>query len=355
MFSRSDPFFQLHDIITSGGKLAKRKNYISDYEKQLKVNDCEREMCPECKTDGSVVFNGECNTCTSCGFIIEMEIDQGQEWRYYGASDSKSSDPTRVGRPTNNKFQNNLGTFMGPSRKNSQFYNYLRNLNNKWVNSNHKDITLNKTFTHMTSIGKRMGLNKKIIELAEQYYTEINKIHISRAGNRVALEAACLYEACRFYGVPRTIKEFADAYNIDKRLMTKGHKRLRDHMKQLENKGIVFNNKYMKPTSSTDYIERYCSNLGVSPDMVERCKYAASMVKKYNIAPKNTPTSIAAGSIFLISMIFDLGISKEQIKKATKGVSKVTINKCFTTLYANKERLMIDEDELTKIMKQNSH
>ena len=26
--------------------------------------------------------------------------------------------------------------------------------------------------------------------------------------------------------------------------MTKGHKRLREHMKQLENKGIVFNNKY---------------------------------------------------------------------------------------------------------------
>ena len=177
MFSRSDPFFQLHDIITSGGKLTKKQNYISVYEKQLKVNDCEREMCPECKTDGSVVFNGECNTCTSCGFIIEMEIDQGQEWRYYGASDSKSSDPTRVGRPTNNKFQNNLGTFMGPSRKNSQFYNYLRNLNNKWVNSNHKDITLNKTFTHMTSIGKRMGLNKKINELAEQYYTEIKMLY----------------------------------------------------------------------------------------------------------------------------------------------------------------------------------
>ena len=203
----------------------------------------------------------------------------------------------------------------------------------------------------MTSYGKRMGLTKNIIELAEQYYTEINKIHISRAGNRIALEAACLYEACRSYGVPRTIKEFADAYNLDKKLMTKGHKRLREHMKQLENKGITFNNKYIEPTSSIDYIERYCSNLLVSPEMTERCKYAAKMAKVHNIAPKNTPTSIAAGSIFLISMVFNLGITKEQIKKATKGVSKVTINKCFTTLYANKERLMIDEDELIKIMK----
>ena len=50
-----------------------------------------------------------------------------------------------------------------------------------------------------------------------------------------------------------------------------------------------------------------------------------------------------------------IDINEEQIKKATKGVSKVTINKCFTTLYANKERLLIDEDELTEIMKQNYH
>ena len=75
------------------------------------------------------------------------------------------------------------------------------------------------------------------------------------------------------------------------------------------------------------------------------------MVKKYNIAPKNTPTSIAAGCIFLISMVYNLGITKEQIKKATKGVSKVTINKCFTTLHANKERLIINEEDLDKIMK----
>jgi transcription initiation factor TFIIB len=353
MFTRSDPFFQLHDIITSGGKLEKKNNYISEYAKQLKETTCEREICPECKSDGSVVFNGECNTCTICGFIIEMKIDQGQEWRYYGASDSKSSDPTRVGGPTNNKFQNNLGTFMGPSRKNSQFYNYLRNLNNKWVNSNHKDITLNKIFTHMTSFGKRMGLKKNTIELAQQYYTEINKIHISRAGNRLALEAACLLEACRARGNPRTIKEFADAYNLDKKLMTKGHKRFREYMKQLENKEIVFNTEYIEPVSPKDYIPRYCSDIGVSQEIAERCKYAAEMAETHNIAPNNTPASIAVGSIYLISMIYNLGITKDQIKKATKGISTVTISKCFSTLFDNKDILIIDEKELAERIKIN--
>ena len=351
MFARSDPFFQLHDIITSGGKLTKKTNYITEYAKQLKQYDNEREICPKCKdTDGTVVFNGECVTCTSCNYILDIEIDEGQEWRFYGASDSKSSDPTRVGRPTNNKYSDNLGTFMN-SRNRSQYYNFLRNLNNKWINGNHKDRTLNKIFISMTSHGKRMGLNKNIIELGEQYYHEVNKLHTSRANNRKAQEPSCLYEACRVYGVPRTIKEFADAYKLDKKLMTKGHKRLRDHLKQLENKGIIFN-QYIAPTSSTDYIERYCSNIGISKEMVERCLYAMpKMVDKYNIAPKHTPTSIAAGCIFLISMVYDLRITKGQIMKATKGVSKVTVGKCFTTLYANKERLMIDESELEQIIK----
>ena len=39
-------------------------------------------------------------------------------------------------------------------------------------------------------------------------------------------------------------------------------------------------------------------------------------------------------------MIFDLGISKEQIKKATKGVSKVTINKCFKKLEPMHDKLI---------------
>ena len=84
--------------------------------------------------------------------------------------------------------------------------------------------------------------------------------------------------------------------------------------------------------------------------MTERCKYAVKRIKELNISSKNTPTSIAAGSIYMISMIYNLGVTKDQIKKATKGVSKVTINKCFTTLYANRAKLLMSDDELNKIL-----
>jgi transcription initiation factor TFIIB len=350
MFANQDAFSQLHAIIYSGGKAQQEDDYIKEYEKELKESYSKREICPECGSECTVKFTGEWNTCTECGCDIEIEIDQGQEWRFYGASDSKSSDPTRVGQPINENFNSTGGTYVSQTYGNSNHWKYQQKII-KWANSETKDRSLNKTFNHMATHGKLMNLNKKIIELGEKYYTEIKKIQISRAGNRIALEAACLYEACVNYGVPRTIKEFADAFNIDKTLMTKGYKRFRTFVKQLYNKGVkLVSKKYIEPTSAVDFLERYCSNLNIDDRMIERCKYVATKVQELNLAPTNTPTSIAAGSIYFISMIYNLGITRDHIKKATKGVSKVTINKCFMTLYTHKSTLIMSEEELEKTM-----
>ena len=347
MFANQDAFNQLHTIISSGGQAHQQEDYIKTYERELKETLKSREICPECGSECSVKFTGEWNTCMECGCDIEMEIDQGQEWRYYGASDSKSSDPTRVGQPINENLNSTGGTYVSQTYGCSRHYKIQRELN-KWANSESKDRSLNKTFNHMATHGKLMGLNKKIIEAGENFYTQINKIRISRAGNRIALEAACLYEACVIYGVPRTIKEFADAFNINKTLMTKGYKRFRTFVKQLHNKGIHIadTQKYIEPNSAVDFLERYCSNLNINSKMTERCKYVAEQVHKFNLAPTNTPTSIAAGSIYFISMTYNLGITKDNIKTATKGVSKVTINKCYITLYAHKEKLIMTDETL---------
>ena len=42
-------------------------------------------------------------TCSNkkCGIIYKDTLDQAAEWRYYGADDSKSVNPTRCGMPIN--------------------------------------------------------------------------------------------------------------------------------------------------------------------------------------------------------------------------------------------------------------
>ena len=60
-----------------------------------------RENCEMCQA--SLAYSDEgFLTCTNnkCGIIYKDMLDQSPEWRYYGADDNQSSDPTRCGMPT---------------------------------------------------------------------------------------------------------------------------------------------------------------------------------------------------------------------------------------------------------------
>ena len=62
----------------------------------------DRECCDQCSF--SLAFSEEgFLTCTNpkCGIIYKDTTDQSAEWRYYGADDNQSGDPTRCGMPIN--------------------------------------------------------------------------------------------------------------------------------------------------------------------------------------------------------------------------------------------------------------
>ena len=60
----------------------------------------DEEICELCN-QGTIQNNQGTIICTSCGNVKEIVIESGAEWRYYGSEDSKNSDPTRCGMPTN--------------------------------------------------------------------------------------------------------------------------------------------------------------------------------------------------------------------------------------------------------------
>ena len=67
--------------------------------KQSKNNDINLDICSSCnketlKTPSAII-------CPHCGVISDGIIDFNAEWRFYGSEDSKYSDPTRCGLPTN--------------------------------------------------------------------------------------------------------------------------------------------------------------------------------------------------------------------------------------------------------------
>lgn len=62
----------------------------------------QRENCDSCSSIVCLTDDGFL-TCTNqkCGIVYKDILDHGAEWRYYGADDNQSSDPTRCGMPVN--------------------------------------------------------------------------------------------------------------------------------------------------------------------------------------------------------------------------------------------------------------
>ena len=74
--------------------------------KQHNIKEIDEDICQNCKkTKNIIVLDGQM-ICQHCGDVQDEVLDYGAEYRYYGAEDTKSSDPTRCGMPTNSLFQN---------------------------------------------------------------------------------------------------------------------------------------------------------------------------------------------------------------------------------------------------------
>lgn len=341
MQGQQDTFWQIHNLISSGGEVKK--------EEKKELEKIDEEHCPICDNDYCVKYNGENNVCTKCGSLIDSNISHGQECRWYGAADSKSINPTRVGMPTNKLLPNaSMGSTIGRTQNNSFEMNRIKQ-KQRWIGMDYRSRSLLQIFSVITSKAQQGGITNKIIENAKSLYKKISETKISRGMNRKALEAACLFESCKIHGVHRSPKEIAELYGLETKIMTKGYKKFKSILKLSENTTKKTKSHFVKAAIPIDYIDRFCCNLKVTEKVKDLCMYAAKVAYEKNIADKNTPTSIAAGSIFLISMLYNLNITKKEIKDASGGVSEVTISKCFKKLYKCRHLLVENWPNLKNI------
>ena len=284
--------------------------------------------CSYCNTDTKKSIKGEI-ICVSCGISSGNIIDNGAEWRYYGSEDSKFSDPNRCGMPTNNLLPEfSIGSVIPFKPNESWDMKKIRNYNT-WIGSCYKEKSLFNVFENMNMRAKNYGIPNCIIEDAKYKYKIISEIKISRGINRIGIIASCLFIACNENNSRRSIKEIAEIFKIPPTSMTKGLKKFNEillvvkpEFKMLFNTGIA---------ESIDFINRFCSNLNIDKDIINICREVCLEIDKYDLVSENTPTSKAAGSIYLVSYLFELNITKKDICNIC-SVSEVTISKCFTKL-----------------------
>jgi transcription initiation factor TFIIB len=313
-------------------------NELFDLLKKNNLNEVEEDMGEKEKVDDS--FCVLCNkysltnrkgqlVCVSCGNIEGFNIDNGAEWRYYGSEDSKGSDPNRCGMPTNSLLPEfSLGSVIPFKCNESWDMRKIRNYNT-WIGSCYREKSLYNVFETMTIRAKSKGIPGCIIEDAKYKYKIISEAKISRGENRKGIIASCIYEACKENNSTRSTKEIAEIFRISSTSMTKGFKKYNEIMQTIDiEKKRVKEENISEPL---DFINRFCSNLNLEHEILDICKYVCKQIEKYDLVSENTPTSKAAGSIYLVSYLFNLDLNKRDISTICL-TSEVTISKCFTKL-----------------------
>jgi transcription initiation factor TFIIIB Brf1 subunit/transcription initiation factor TFIIB len=264
-------------------------------------------------------------------------VDFGAEWRFYGADDINTTDPTRCGMPVNpllveSSFGCKIICRQGSSYEMRKVRRYT-----EWQSMPYKEKSKYDDFQAINVLATNAGMPKIIIDDAIRYYNKISQVKTYRGVNRDGILASSIYISCSINEHPRTSKEIAEIFKLDNTSATRGCKNalgiLNDIEKEEEDKTVLHNT---KPSS---FINRYCSKLSINQELTTLCLFIANVVETQKIIPENTPHSISAGIVYFVCQKCNLNISKKSIHSISK-ISEVTINKCFKKLEKIQEELL---------------
>jgi transcription initiation factor TFIIB len=300
-----------------------------------------RETCELCES--MLAFSEEgFLTCTNnkCSIIYKDMVDQGAEWRFYGADDNQNSDPTRCGMPINPLLQESsfgckVLCFGSTSYEMRKIRRYT-----EWQSMPYKEKSQYDEFQRITIMSQNAGVPKLIIDDAVRYHKKISDYKLNfRGDNRDGILAASIYISCRINNYPRTAKEIATIFHLDVTSATKGCKNAQLIINNLEKEMNNNEKTSFCRTKPEAFIDRYCSKLNMNNELTKLCQFISMKIEKNGYMPENTPHSIAAGIIYFIAQICKLNISKKDVKNISE-ISEVTINKCYKKIEKMQDELI---------------
>jgi len=166
----------------------------------------DNEICKFCNqsslinhtSEGIIICGNE-----KCGYINDIIIDSKAEWRYYGVSDSKCSDPTRCGLPTNSLLPaSSLGSIVLCNGRSTYEMRKIKKYHT-WNAMPYKERSLYGVFDTMNVRAVNNGISPCIVEDAKRMYKQLSEHRISRGATRQGLIASCIYIACKLKNVQK--------------------------------------------------------------------------------------------------------------------------------------------------------
>jgi transcription initiation factor TFIIB len=314
---------------------------IKQHDELEEKDDDTTDFCNACQY--SLYFSDEgFLTCSNpfCGITNTNVVDHSAEWRYYGADDSHTNDPTRCGMPINPLLKES--SFGCRIISNGNISYELRKMKRytEWQAMPYKEKAQYEEFQRITIMSQNAGIPKMIIDSAIQFHKQISEYELTfRGENRDGILAASIYMSCKVNNYPRTSKEISQIFNLDVASATKGCKNIQLIINRLEKDISSAEKTVLHKTKPENFVDRFCSKLNMNQEHKQLCFFMCMKIEVNELMPENTPHSIATGVIFYVSQLYQLNISKRDVKLVS-NISEVTINKCFKKIDKQKTLLI---------------
>ena len=269
-------------------------------------------------------------TCTSCGTVESMYIDDSPEW-VNGVSEAGVT--TEVSRCGNMDVDTDLFSTMwgtGTIIKTNYNASYaMRRMAKISFHSsmNHKDRALFHAYADIERAAGSTGLNlpANVIKDAKVLYKKFNGDVLTRGAIRTGVKANCVLYACKLNKTPRTTSEIADAFAIP--------------TKDISRTTNVFKNTLVgTPTAPTitkavDVVPRLLNGFAVDNKSRIQCRNLCKKLEECVPLMSKTPKSIAAAVILVV--LGDQTTKNEVCKQCDISMPTLTkienIVKQFTT------------------------
>ena len=261
---------------------------ISQCEESNQENDVGSKLHETEKTNISIKPKSECmhsfkiengvKVCEICGMEMEREIDNGKEWRYYGAADTRhNGDPSRC---------------------------HMRKTDERTIN---KDV-------------ENMGFSDKIIERANQIYDKVANGKIYRGNSRKSIIFACIFHAYKLEANPQSCENLIEIFSLDRKIALRGLKAVNlKTEKNSELKSTYITAEHL----ITDIMEKFDATEHQIAEVIDIYK---QINNKSSILNRSRPQSVAAGIVRYYIIINQKEISMADFRAKVK-LSELTINR----------------------------
>jgi transcription initiation factor TFIIB len=289
------------------------------------------EKCPECAGKNLVhdYDTGE-TICGDCGLVLyEQMLDKGPEWRAFTQQEKASR--SRVGTPTSYSIHDKgLSTTISqidrdafgrklPLSTRLQMWRLRKWQIRSRVHSS-IDRNLAQAMTELDRLSGKVNASPAIKEQAALVYRRSLDKGLVRGRSISGVAAASLYAACRKSGLPRSLREIAEASLVNRKDVARCYRLL---LQELDF--------HMPISDPLTYISKIAEKNGISGKAQGAAIAILREARKKRVASGKDPIGMAAASLYIACLQNNEKITQKDIAEVA-GVTEVTVRNRYKAL-----------------------